>query len=1677
MISPRGSRLNFLPPILFIILHGAAGGVSSPSAEEPSAASAGLAAYLEDRSADAITSWRPLVESADAGGALLYRYYRALENVDGDAGEIQRIRKRARRRLEEEMEAGGGPVECYYLGVLTDRDEDRTALTARCYEKFKTLEESDDPERVFYLANLTGDDQQRAQDRMRILKRAIGMMTPSGGPPSIWLRSASEALGVELTSSGHPEEALAVYERALEKLPDNIDLLESRGDCLWRMNRLDDAESVLREVLKRDPGRAGAWTDLGFVLRDREKCGEAIDCFRKALELDHDDANANNGLGLCLKDSKDLPGALAAFRDAARLSPAWASPHQNLAETLDQSGDSDGALKEARTTLQMAPESWAGRSLLADLLDRKGDVEGAIRTYKEAAASIAEADVAWAALGQLLARRNRASEAVEPLTRAVAIDPNYAKWRQDLGSALEALERFDEAESEYRKAIELDPNNPDYSGYLGSLLESRGRHEEALKAYARAEELLPGYAYVVDQTALITGQMKGPEGLLAYLEPRLQRFKDNARILRRAGVAYDQVGRLDRSEEVLRQATAANPGFDLAFDSLAIVVNEAGRRDEAIRIVEEGLKHSADSAMLTFRLGTLVDLDGRPAEAEKLLSRALEIDPKWATAWNSLGVVRDHLGNTEEAIGAFRKAAEVDPSFALAKMNLARMYRKLGRTEDAVRAFREVVILQPKDGDAWGLLAEQLHKQEKFGEALDAAASGLQADPNAASCANVRADALASLGREAEAIEAYHRAQDIEGNDEYPFRREAEIDHGHQEFLREIEVVDRCLARFPKSSYMIRQKGLALYTMRRYPEALASYRAALALDDKDWIAVSGVGDVAFRLEKLEEARAAYARATEINPKFAAGFAALGDVLEKLGRGPEAITAYRKAVELSPRPAYAATLARLLHQAGKAQEAESLLRGAVERSGKGAGEAPVKVSDLNVLRRALADLYEATSRPVKAIPLLQEVVSGDPKDLHVRRQLALAMRSAGRIEDAARELEAALEMDGDDQEALSMLRALPRGSAEVEAFLKRIRPSPLAIETPDVSAILERFRPSTPEYASFLNRQSQVEWSHYQVQVREGGLLTETLHEILWPLDPSGADDLGEYRISWVPEREQVEVHVARTRLPDGRVLDAAPEAYHRVSPSDTSTKNVYSDSQILVISLPQVSPGASIEVQYTKRMKTTLTGGNWWSAWGFQGKTPSFGSTYVVQVPRGAPLQFDAGPGAPKPEVREDGEWVTYAWRAHDLPGIPKEVSSPPLNDRRFFVRATSYASWDEVAAWYHGLIRNQYDLDEETRSEIGRWTESAADPREKVKRLYYHLEDSVRYVAVELGIASYQPHRASETLRNQYGDCKDRGTLFIAMLKAAGIKALPALLATRARGGILHGAPSPGQFDHFIVYLPDLAAPGASDSDGGDRGLFVDATAEHYDLGDLPAVDQGAEAFVIENGKGRFIRVPVSRPDDNRRLLKRTIVVAADGGASVTDDATAHGYYASLLRDYLALYDQQSTKELVEKSVHLDFPGATDIRYEFTDVGTPGGVPRDHETFRVPGLARQVGKSSIISVDFLNSLKLLLPVSPAAERTSDYEADVPFVVEEILDLSLEGGRTFAEWPEPVDLDSPHARFRMTFEPDPPGAPTHLVVRGGFTLKDRDVPVSDYASFASTVERTLASSQLVFLIH
>ena len=118
-----------------------------------------------------------------------------------------------------------------------------------------------------------------------------------------------------------PEEAARHGTAALALAPGNLSLRNDMATSLIDATRLDEAEPILREILRLRPDFAYAHTNLSHLFVLLGDYARAMDEARKAIRLDPGDTNARNNLGLCLLHAGRTDEAVEEYREALRLDP------------------------------------------------------------------------------------------------------------------------------------------------------------------------------------------------------------------------------------------------------------------------------------------------------------------------------------------------------------------------------------------------------------------------------------------------------------------------------------------------------------------------------------------------------------------------------------------------------------------------------------------------------------------------------------------------------------------------------------------------------------------------------------------------------------------------------------------------------------------------------------------------------------------------------------------------------------------------------------------------------------------------------------------------------------------------------------------------------------------------------------------------------------------------------------------------------------------------------------------------------------------------------------------------------------------------------------------------------------------------------------------------------------
>ena len=179
------------------------------------------------------------------------------------------------------------------------------------------------------------------------------------------------------------------------------------------------------------------------------------------------------------------------------------------------------------------------------------------------------------------------SGAERELKRAIEINPNNAGAHSEYGSYLEALGRFDEAVAERERCRQLEPILPISIADVGYPLYYAGRYDEALVHYQKALEIDPNFSW----GHLWIGQVYVQQGLYdkAFIEIRkaVELSGGNVRHIATLGHAYAVAGKRDEALKILDelQRPAAQKYVSPFF--VALIYAGLGEKDQAFAWLEK----------------------------------------------------------------------------------------------------------------------------------------------------------------------------------------------------------------------------------------------------------------------------------------------------------------------------------------------------------------------------------------------------------------------------------------------------------------------------------------------------------------------------------------------------------------------------------------------------------------------------------------------------------------------------------------------------------------------------------------------------------------------------------------------------------------------------------------------------------------------------------------------------------------------------------------------------------------------------------------------------------------------------------------------------------------------------------------------------------------------------------
>ena len=389
--------------------------------------------------------------------------------------------------------------------------------------------------------------------------------------------------------------------------------------------------------------------------------------------------------------------------------------------------------------------------------------------------------------------------------------------------------------------------------------------------------------------------------------------------------------------------------------------------------------------------------------------------------------------------------------------------------------------------------------------------------------------------------------------------------------------------------------------------------------------------------------------------------------------------------------------------------------------------------------------------------------------------------------------------------------------------------------------------------------------------------------------------------------------------PDGTVTPVDVAANSKVTINDSQMgMNIYDpNDKLLQVNLPKVEIGDIIHSITRETTGRPYIQDQYSEENVFEGDGYIRHISYEVHAPAERPLKCirlrDENPGTVtySAETNADGA-ITHHWEVANVPQMFDEPSMPPYDNVLQRLLVSTLPDWPAVSKWYWNLSQPHLDATSpELENKVAELTAGTTNDLEKIMALFYHVSGNIRYMGLtpEKDRPGFEPHDVRLTFEKNYGVCRDKAALLVAMLREAGLKAYPVLI--NVGGKLDPEVPSP-DFNHAIACVEK--SPG--------NYLLMDPTDENTrDL--LPAHDCNRSYLVCRPEGEQLLISPIQPPEKHLMRVQTTGELGADGRLVAKSELWFEGVNDDAYRNAFVKMKPDDIQRFFEHRLKLAVPGA----------------------------------------------------------------------------------------------------------------------------------------------------------
>ena len=587
-------------------------------------------------------------------------------------------------------------------------------------------------------------------------------------------------LGRYLEGEGAIDEAIAAHERARQLDPGSAEPTAELAGLYARQGQFDRARALAEAALTIDDANIEAHRVLGSVfaaLADHDAKDASVtpaEAARRAIEhLERSrrrDGVVDPGIDLTLARLYLNAGKP---EEAARVLRRLLNDEPDLPEASVLLARAETALGQPERAAA-ALEAVAGGNprllaSLAELYERQQRWPEAATTYERLSALAPGSDdtrIRWATA--LLQTDSPASfaQAREVLRPVLEAEPAEPRALYLLSMAERRAKDYAAAEATARSLIAARPDAPSGPFALAQVFEDQRLFAKAADVLGPAVTRFSAEAEPPRELLTLMAHLGFAQLQAGRAEAAIETF-ERARTLSGGAAGFDAsliqayllARKYDQAADLARAARQGRP-TELRLAQLeARALSKAGRKDRAVVVMRDAVAEHADDVQAHLTLAEILQDASRADEADRVLDQAAERFPSEISVPFQRGALLEQRKDYPRAETAFRQALARDPLHAPSLNYLGYMLAERGeRLDEAVSLVERALAIDPDNGSYLDSLGWALFKQKKVDQAEPLLRRAAEQAPNNSVVQDHFGDVLWAAGKRPEAVAAWQKS-------------------------------------------------------------------------------------------------------------------------------------------------------------------------------------------------------------------------------------------------------------------------------------------------------------------------------------------------------------------------------------------------------------------------------------------------------------------------------------------------------------------------------------------------------------------------------------------------------------------------------------------------------------------------------------------------------------------------------------------------------------------------------------------------------------------------------------------------------------------------------------------------------------------------------------------------------